>query len=94
MGSTGYAPGDIHIAAAGQGVQDGFTGYKGERNPPRPRWGDYGAAAVDGNSIWFAQEYIGQNCSLADYLTPAVGRCGNTRGPLGNWGTRVVKVTP
>src|SRR4029077_555049 len=36
---------------------DGFTSYKAQvGNPPRTRWGDYGAAAVDGNSIWIASE--------------------------------------
>jgi hypothetical protein len=101
--SVGYASldakigaGDIHIATAGLGVQDGFSGYKAESFPraPRPRWGDYGAAAVDGNSIWFAQEYIGQTCNLASYEARPFGRCGGTRGALGNWGTRIVKVTP
>jgi hypothetical protein len=101
--SAGYASldskigaGDIHIAAAGLGVQDGFSGYKAESFPsaPRPRWGDYGAAAVDGNSIWFAQEYIGQTCNLASYEATPFGRCGGTRASLGNWGTRIVKVTP
>src|SRR5579859_3332473 len=49
--SAGYAAidasvgvGDIHIAAAGLGPDDGFTSYKGfVGNPPRTRWGDYGA---------------------------------------------------
>src|SRR5437763_14036293 len=58
--SAGYAgidakigAGDIHVAAEGLGPDDGFTGYKAQvGNPPRTRWGDYGAAAVDGNSVW------------------------------------------
>ncbi len=57
--SAGYAAldaqvgvGDVHIAAAGLGVDDGFTSYKAfVGNPPRTRWGDYGAAVVDGNNI-------------------------------------------
>ena len=66
--------GPIQVAAAGLGPQDGFTGYKAfaAPNPPRPRWGDYGAAAVDGNDIWIASEYIGQTCTLAEYATASV----------------------
>ncbi|WP_169746913.1 hypothetical protein [Edaphobacter aggregans] len=85
--------GDIQIAAAGVGAQDGFTGYRVEGFGTR--WGDYGAAAVDGNSIWFGQEYIGQTCTLSQYISSSpLGTCGNTRAALGNWGTRIVKVTP
>jgi hypothetical protein len=85
--------GDIQIATAGIGAQDGFTGYQIEGN--NPRWGDYGAAAVDGNSIWFAQEYIGQSCTLAQYQgSSPFGSCGQARAALGNWGTRIVQVTP
>jgi hypothetical protein len=91
-GNTGA--GDIHVAAAGLGPQDGFSGYKAFGNPPRPRWGDYGAAALDGNSIWIASEYIGQTCTLAQYLTAPIGSCGGTRTSLANWGTRISKVTP
>jgi len=86
--------GDIHVAAEGVGVQDGFSGYKAFGNPPRPRWGDYGAAAVDGNSIWIASEYIAQTCTLAQYESTPFGSCGGTRASLGNWSTRVSKVTP
>lgn len=75
------------IAAAGIGAQDGFTEYTN-----RPRWGDYGAAEVDGNSIWFAQEYIGQTCTVQQYLADPT--CSATRAPLGNWGTRIAQVTP
>jgi hypothetical protein len=58
--------GDYHIAAAGAAPDDGFTSYKSQvGDPPRTRWGDYGAAAVDGNSIWIASEYIANQC---DYL--------------------------
>jgi len=100
--SAGYAAidasvgvGTIHIAAAGQGPDDGFTSYKSfVGNPPRTRWGDYGAAAVDGNSIWIASEYIGQTCTFAQYVSGAFGSCGGTRTSLGNRGTRISKVTP
>src|SRR5262245_5139303 len=100
--SAGYASldasigaGDIHIAAEGVGLDDGFTSYKAQvGDPPRTRWGDYGAAAVDGKSIWIASEYIAQSCNLAQWLAAPLGRCGNTRGALGNWSTHISKVTP
>jgi len=58
------------------------------------RWGDYGSAATDGKSIWIASEYIGQSCTLTQYLIAPIGRCGNTRGALGNWDTRISMLTP
>jgi len=97
--SAGYAAldathgaGDVHIAAAGKGPQDGFSEY--HAFPPfRPRWGDYGAAAVDGDTIWIASEYIGQTCTFAQFLTSGF-TCGNTRTILANWGTRVSAIQP
>ncbi len=81
--------GDVHSAAAGAGPDDGFTGYFPQVNPIRPRWGDYGAVAVDGDgSLWFASEYIAQTCTLAQYVQTNF-TCGNTRGSLGNWATRI-----
>ncbi|WP_076262599.1 hypothetical protein [Intrasporangium flavum] len=96
--SAGYASldgltgaGAVHVAAAGLGPQDGFTGYSGQTDevPPRPRWGDYGATAVDGTTIWVASEYIAQTCTLSQYLTAPIGSCGGTRTALANWGTRI-----
>src|SRR5262245_11419685 len=52
---------DIQTAAAGAGSWDGFTSYV-VFGSGRPRWGDYGATAVDGNSIWVASEYVAQTC--------------------------------
>ncbi len=82
--------GPVQIAGAGAGPQDGFSQY-----PPapagRPRWGDYGAAVVDGSSIWLANEYIGQVCTVAQYTADPT--CGNTRAPLGNWGTRITQLS-
>lgn len=100
--SAGYAAmdasagaGEIHIAEAGAGPADGFTGYKAfVGNPPRTRWGDYGAAAVDGDSVWIASEYIAQTCTFAQYIAAAFGSCGGTRASLGNWSTRISQVTP
>jgi hypothetical protein len=85
--------GPIRLAAPGVGVDDGFTSYKafvGE--PPRTRWGDYGAAVTDGNDIWLASEYIAQTCTLSQWLTGAIGSCGGTRTALGNWATRLTKL--
>jgi hypothetical protein len=92
--------GSIHVAAAGAGVDDGFTSYKAfVGDPPRTRWGDYGAAVTDGNSIWIASEYIAQTCTYAQFYpsppSPAgFGSCGATRTSLANWSTRVSKLTP
>jgi hypothetical protein len=86
--------GEIHVAAEGVGPDDGFTGY----NPVAafgsgPHWGDYGAAATDGNSIWIANEYINQTCTYSTFISSNF-RCGNTRTQLGNWGTRISKIVP
>ena len=87
--------GDIHVAAEGLGPQDGFTAYKAfVGNPPRTRWGDYGAVAMDGQSIWIASQYIGQTCTLAQYVAAPFGSCGGTRSALGNWATQVTRLTP
>jgi hypothetical protein len=53
----------------GAAQDDGFTSYKSQvGNPPRTRWGDYGAAAVDGSSVWIASEYIAHTCNYAGPL--------------------------
>jgi hypothetical protein len=118
--SAAYAPidasvgvGDWNVVPGGTGAapDDGFSGYKAQNspNPIRPRWGDYGAAAVDGNSIWIASEYIGHECSYTDWGGPffiggtgdnLLGTCGGTshgpggRSALANWSTRISKLTP
>jgi hypothetical protein len=77
--SAAYAPidaiagvGSWSDVAAGAAADDGFTSYKQlvGGNPPRTRWGDYGAAAVDGNSIWIASEYIAHTCNYTDWGGP------------------------
>jgi hypothetical protein len=96
----------------GQGAapDDGFTGYKAQvGDPPRTRWGDYSAAAVDGNAIWIASEYIARACSYTAWGGPffaggsgdnKLGTCAPTSGAagaraaLGNWSTRISKLTP
>lgn len=80
--------GAVQIAASGLGPQDGFSEYAQYSN--RPRWGDYGAAALDGNNFWIASEYIGQTCKLSQWIADFT--CGGTRAQLGNWGTRVSKL--
>jgi hypothetical protein len=105
--SAGYATvtsdgsvGPIHIAGAGLGPDDGFTSYKAfVGDPPRTRWGDYGAAVTEGNAIWLASEWIAQTCTYAEFYpsppSPAgFGSCGATRTSLMNWSTRLSKLTP
>jgi hypothetical protein len=88
--------GGIQTAKDGLGPADGFTGtfFYSAPNPPRPRWGDYGAAVVVGNNVWIASEYIGQTCTLAEYESTPFGSCGGTRTVLANWDTRISEVTP
>ncbi len=117
--SAAYAPIDAQVGVGawnfvtgGQGaaVDDGFTSYKSQvGNPPRTRWGDYGAAAVDGNSIWIASEYIAHACDYTTWGGPfftggtgdnLLGTCAGashgpgTRAALGNWSTFISKFTP
>ena len=72
--------GAVHVAGAGAGPEDGFTGYKKEGADGRTaRWGDYSAAAVDeSGNVWLATEYIPNA----------------PRSSLANWGTFVSRVTP
>ncbi|MBO0867987.1 MAG: hypothetical protein J2P15_05435 [Micromonosporaceae bacterium] len=88
--------GSIFVAKAGAGPEDGFAGYQvfNDPDPARPRWGDYGATAVDGGSIWIASEYIGQTCTFAQYTASPFGLCGNTRTALANWDTRISLIRP
>jgi hypothetical protein len=117
--SAAYAPIDAlagvglwnDVTGGGGAAQDdGFTSYKSQvGNPPRTRWGDYGAAAVDGNSIWIASEYIAHACQYPAWGGPffaggsgdnLLGTCGGaSHGPggrtaLANWSTRISKLTP
>lgn len=115
--SAAYAPidalvgtGSISIAAEGKATDDGFTSYKAQvGDPPRTRWGDYSAAAVDGSSVWIASEYVAQACDYATWGGPfftggtgdnLLGTCAGAghgaglRTALGNWSTRVSQLTP
>jgi hypothetical protein len=118
--SAAYAPidasvglGDTHIiATSGATRDDGFSGYKQQNfpNPIRSRWGDFGAAAVDGNSVWIASELTQTDpCNYTDWGGPfffggsgdnLLGTCGGashgpgTRTALADWNTRISKLTP
>jgi hypothetical protein len=104
--------GQWNIVPGGQGAapDDGFSGYKAQNfpNPLRSRWGDYGSAAVDGNSIWIASEYISHACDYATWGGPffggtgdnLLGTCAATAGApggrtaLANWSTFISKFNP
>jgi hypothetical protein len=97
--------GEIQVIGEGLGPEDGILGYKATTGDPDPvaRWGDYGAAAVDGESIWIGSEYIGQTCTFTEFTAGAFGTCGaselfdpthGTRVGGANWYTRISKVTP
>ena len=98
------------VVAAGAAQDDGFTSYKSQvGNPPRTRWGDYGAASVDGNSVWLASEYIAHACTYVNWggrffgATTGDNKLGTcaaspgaagVRSALGNWSTFIGKFTP
>jgi hypothetical protein len=94
--SAGYASiddvagvGEIKMAKEGNSPQDGFTEYGS-----RPRWGDYGAAAVDGRTVYLAGQYIEQPpCTVADFIATNFS-CFGFRTQLANWSTRVSKFNP
>lgn len=87
-----HGTGPVRIAAAGVGPDDGLTNYAAAfGQPPRARWGDYGAAVVDGSRIWMASEYIGQSCTLAQWLASSL-TCGGTRMGAANWDTRITAI--
>jgi len=108
--TVGVGAWSVFPGGQGQAQDDGFTSYKSQvGNPPRTRWGDYGAAAVDGNSVWIASEDIAHACAYTDWGGPffvggtgdnLLGTCGGaSHGPgartaLGNWSTRISKLTP
>jgi hypothetical protein len=85
--------GTIQVARAGADTADGFSDYRAFGPPFDPRWGDYGAAATDGTSIWIASEYIETSCTYSQWLASNF-LCGNGRTALANWSTRISKVTP
>lgn len=84
--STGYAFmkdggksfSSVQTTAVGSGPHNSFSDLLPPADGPRPRWGDYSAAALNpnGGDIWVADEYI-----------PPVNQGGSE--PFDNWGTRV-----
>jgi hypothetical protein len=82
---AGVGPWNVVPGGAGAAAQDGFSGYRQQSNPRRPRWGDYGAAAVDGNNIWVASEYVATPCSYVQWGGPffAGGSGDNLLGTCG-----------
>jgi hypothetical protein len=93
---AGAGPVTVVDGGAGPGPADGFSGtfFYNFPNPRRPRWGDYGATAVDGDSIWIGSEFIAQTCTFATYVSVPFGSCGGTRTSLANWATRITLLTP
>jgi hypothetical protein len=109
--SAGLGAWDIVPGGAGAAPDDGFTSYRAQvgGNPPRTRWGDYGAAAADGSAVWIASEYIAAACdyttwggpffaggtgdNLLGTCAPTLGGVG-TRAALGNWSTFISKFVP
>jgi hypothetical protein len=93
-----HGAGSVQLAGAGVGPEDGFSGYRyfdaGGPGVARPRWGDYGATAVSGNTIWAAAEYIAQSCTFAEYQAAPFGTCGGTRTALANWATHISQIRP
>jgi hypothetical protein len=76
---AGGATSSVHVAAAGQLPEDGFTGYVVEGGSGTARWGDYHAATADEDgNLWASVEYIPNA----------------PRTVLANWGTRVIMVAP
>jgi hypothetical protein len=82
----------VRVAGAGLGPDDGFSGYDAFGPPTDPRWGDYGATAIAGDTLWLANEFIGQTCTFDDWLNDPT--CGGTRTALANWGTHISAVKP
>ena len=84
--SAAYAPidasgavGDVHIAAAGELPEDGFSGYAAFGGSRVSRWGDYSAAVADESGhIWMATEFIPDTA----------------RTSLANWGTYIAHLVP
>jgi hypothetical protein len=107
---VGTGPWYVVTGGSGAAPDDGFTSYKAEDgSPPSTRWGDYGAAAVDGAAIWIASEYIGSACAYSDWGGPffaggngdnLAGTCAGAshgaggRAGLGNWSTRLSQLIP
>ena len=83
----------LRIAGAGVGPADGYTGYDPFVDDGVERWGDYSAAvSTPSGTVWVANEYIAQSCTVAEYQADT--SCGHTRTTLANWSTRVSAIRP
>jgi hypothetical protein len=72
----------IVVQAHGGQADDGFTAYAQYGGNGVGRWGDYGAASVDGTgTVWIANEYVPD-----DAIYP--------RSSLANWGTFITPLKP
>jgi hypothetical protein len=76
--------GDIEVAAAGSGPEDGFTcyAYFVKKNYGGCRWGDFSGGVAAGGSIWMATEYIPPNSGAT------------ARDMFTNWGTHIFTPPP
>jgi hypothetical protein len=95
--SAGYATidaksgaGAIQIAAEGAAPEDGFAGYS-FFGYNQPRWGDYSATAVDGQTVWVASEYIASSGNKAQFQKDVT--LGGTRSFFVNWDNRITPVS-
>jgi hypothetical protein len=76
---TGGTASAVHVSAAGQAPEDGFTGYVIEGGSGTSRWGDYHAATADeAGNLWMSVEYIPDA----------------PRTLFANWGTHITVVAP
>ena len=77
--NEGRTVGSIHVAGAGVGPEDGFSGYAalaGFQTNNVARWGDYSAAVAADGAIWMGNEFIP----------------GTPRTVLANWGTFLTRL--
>ncbi len=93
---AGLGPWSVIPGGEGVAPPDGFGGYRQLSNPVRYRWGDYGAAAVDGNSVWVASEYVATARNYTPWGGPFfIGGTGdNLLGTCGSRRHRAPKRTP
>jgi hypothetical protein len=90
FGTDASTVSNLTVVGPGAGPDDDFSGYRGFQYN-FPRWGDYGAAAVVGTTVWIASEYVAQTCTYAEYVASSF-RCNDTRSALANWSTHVTAV--
>ncbi len=96
----------IHITAAGESPEDGFSEYLGYTSTygtltTGPRWGDYGQAIFvptgTTGTIFFASEYIqNTNCNnraFINTITSSGLACHGTRAVFANWGSSINSIS-